>query len=89
MPLVYFKCSKCGDQSRRLFKIVPDYKHWGNCTKCAGHLVRNGTGQSSQVMETLDNGVMRKSVTRYVRAAELMADRAAHADPSKKKTEYV
>lgn len=89
MPLVYFTCTKCGENTRRLFKTIPSYKNWGNCIKCAGKLERNGTGQNSQVMETLDNGVMRKSVTRYARAEELMKDRVTHSDPSKKKTEYV
>jgi hypothetical protein len=88
MPLVYFKCSKCGDESRRLFRQTPDYKHWGNCMKCAGKLERNSTGQSSQVMETLDNGVMKKAISRYSRAEELIKDRAKN-DPSIKKTEYI
>jgi len=88
MALIYFQCTKCKNESRRIFKIVPTYKNWGLCHKCGGKLERKATGQSSQVMETLDNGAMRKSVTRLSSAERLFSERQA-ADPSKKTTEYV
>lgn len=88
MPLIYLTCSKCHDSTRRIFRQIPNYKNWGNCLKCAGKLVRQATGSSSQVMETLDNGVMRKSVTRLSEAERLFKEREK-ADPSKKTTEYV
>jgi hypothetical protein len=88
MPLVYLKCSKCEDRTRRIFKKIPDYSNLGNCNKCASPLEREATGATSQIVEFLDNGVMRKSVTRLARAEELIKDREK-ADPQTKKTQFV
>jgi len=86
MPLANYYCQKCDEHSRRIFKgKIPDKVE---CKKCNSVLERQAKGPSSQVVETLDNGVMRKSVTRLDRAEELMHERNL-ADPSQKVTEYV
>jgi hypothetical protein len=87
MALIYFVCNTCKKETRRLFRKVPNYKNWGLCP-CGGNLSRQATGSNSQVMETLDTGFMRKSVTRLSEAERLFKEREK-ADPSKKTTEYV
>lgn len=87
MPLIHLICNNCKDTSRRIVRKT-NLVNWGNCTKCAGLLERAATGSSSQVVETLDNFCMRKSVTRLSEAERLVQERQK-ADPSKKTTEYV
>jgi hypothetical protein len=87
MPLIHLICNKCKDTTRRIVRKT-NLSNWGNCVKCAGLLERAPTGSSSQVVETVDNGVLRKAITRPAEIERLVQERAK-SDPSKKTTEYV
>ena len=87
MAFLNFICKKCNKERQRYFQKVPKFKTWGFCD-CGGELIRQPLGPTSQVMESLDNGVMRKAVERYSEAERLYRERQK-ADPSKKTTEYV
>lgn len=72
MPLYYFRCSHCGTASRRILK--PEEAGSQTCT-CGAFVTRTPQPPSTQVMETLDNGVMTKRLERLADAERLFAER--------------
>lgn len=74
MPLYYFLCSDCGDQTRKL--LEPSEAKVSPPCKCGGDLKRDPHPPSNQVKETLDNGIMARKVERYSDAEELYRNRA-------------
>lgn len=87
MPLIYLSCKKCKKVHPRIFMKIPNYKSWGFCS-CGGEFLRQATGPTSQVKESLDNGVMQKSIERYSEAERLAKERAK-ANPESQKETFV
>ncbi len=81
MPLYYFHCRDCAGNSRRI--LTPGEVKGAACRECGGKLKRNPKPPSTQVMERLDNGVMKRALERFADAEELHRDRAAN-DPRHK-----
>lgn len=73
MPLYRYRCDSCGATRRR---ICPVARAGEAPTCCEAPMARQATGASSQAVETLDNGVMSRSITRLVDAERLFHDRA-------------
>ena len=77
MPLFYYKCATCATVTRKILdKSLPEV----DCA-CGGKMTRDAKGGSSQVMETLDNGIMAKSVTRLADAERLHIERGIDKPP--------
>ena len=67
--MYYYRCEKCGVELRRI--CSPQESKIEKTCDCGGKFVRAPSGVSSTAMETLDNGIMARSVTRYSDAEEL------------------
>jgi len=79
MPIFNFFCEKCQKQVRRVLApeaMLGPVLH----QECGSELKRVQSPPSSQVKETMDNGIMAKKLERYANAEELYKDRAAKAD---------
>jgi len=87
MPLIHLTCKKCKKNRPRIFHKMPNYKTWGFCD-CGGELVRSATGPTSQVIESLDNGVQQRAVERYADAERMSRDHAG-ANPETKVDKFV
>lgn len=71
MPLFNYKCTSCDLTCRKVLdKAIKEL----DCA-CGGKMMRAPKGGSSQVMETLDNGVMTKRVVRLADAERLYKNR--------------
>lgn len=79
MPAFCLKCKECGVFRRKLAKT------WAlvnlKCPDCDGEMERAPEGPATQVMESLDNGVMVRRVERFRDAERMYKERAASADP--------
>jgi putative FmdB family regulatory protein len=73
MPLYYFDCGACGKKLRR---ILNPAEASALLCPCGAELSRDPRPPSSQVMETLDNGIMPKRLERLADAERLFAERA-------------
>jgi putative FmdB family regulatory protein len=74
MPVFYYKCSQC-EENTTLFHKKDDKSV---CKKCGSNkLERNATGASSQVLETLDNGLMARKVERAPDIEKIMKERSS------------
>ncbi len=82
MPIFYYSCADCALNVRRILKSKEADVQ--NCLMCGKQLHREAKGPSTQMMETLDNGMMPKSVTRLV-DIERLADEHRKSDPRLKK----
>ena len=69
MPLFYFSC-KCGTTTR---KLLPISQAEIQC-QCGQVAARVASGGSSKVVETLDNGLMPKSLERLADAERLFSE---------------
>ena len=68
MPIYHYACPKC-HVLRKTFKKGP------KCDKCAIDMVRESSGPSLDIKETLDNGIMARRVERLKDIEEIMAQR--------------
>lgn len=75
MPIFNLICRKCKATSRSMRDSIEKVNR--SCA-CGGKLKRNPSPPSTQVKETLDNGLMPKSVERLVNAEQLNRERAAN-----------
>lgn len=81
MPLYYYRCCKCG-QSQRKIQAPEEAVKLQECSRdipgkgpCGYVLQREPRPPSTQVMETLDNGVMTKRLERLADAERLFKER--------------
>lgn len=74
MPIYNFACSDCFKKERKL--LQPTETKGQTCKECSGELVREAKAPSTQVMETIDNGLMPRKVERLKDTVELFRDRA-------------
>jgi hypothetical protein len=79
MPLYYFMCTTCQLRGRKILKAGEQKLVWP-CPTCNNPLVRDPKPPSSQMKESLDNGVMTRRVERLQNAEELYRERAKN-DP--------
>jgi DNA-directed RNA polymerase subunit RPC12/RpoP len=82
MPLYYFKCVACDATLK--YMMDPDQVKDARCKQCEGKIKRQPRAPSTQVMERLDNGVMKRALERLSNAEELHKERAK-SDPRIKK----
>ncbi len=75
MPLYYFKCNACNSQAK-VFCKLEKLKEEHVCKTCGSVLVRNPQAPTTNIMETLDNGVMARAVERIADAEEIYKERA-------------
>ena len=83
MPLYNFKCSSCDFKVRKIMYAVevPLYAS-SPCPSCAGEIVRDVQAPTTQVQETLDNGIMPRKLERLVDVERLAKERSKF-DPDK------
>jgi hypothetical protein len=74
MPLYYFRCDTCARTFRRIM-TPEEAKQPRACVCPTGQLVRDPHPPTSQVTETLDNGIMVKRLERLADAERLFAER--------------
>ena len=75
MPLYYFKCVGCKTPKSVICKSK-DLKKPRFCLECGQSLVRAPKGFSSNITETLDNGIMVRKIERIAGAEEIFKERA-------------
>lgn len=83
MPMYYFTCDSCAE-SQGLRLKPGEQKAPRACPKCGTALRRDPRPPSTQVMESIDNGIMPRRVERLADAQRLFKDRAAN-DPQLKR----
>jgi len=78
VPLYYFQCPGCGRKERRLLSTEEvEVQRYCICGKV---LVRTPKGSQAQVVETLDNGVMIRKLTRPADAERIHRERSLKFD---------
>ncbi len=75
MPLYYFKCIHCNSRVN-VFCKTEKLKEERHCVKCNTVLKRAPNAPSTNVKETLDNGIMARRVERIADAEEVNRERA-------------
>ncbi len=88
MPRYFFVCMSCGANSKRIFrttfeKLSPEDQASAVKCKCGAILLRAGPPPTTQVKETLDNGIMPHRIERLKDVEQLAKDRAK-SDPRNK-----
>jgi len=76
VALYHFRCTGCGDRSRRILKPSEAKGRTCESGSCGAPLEREPKPASHQVMERLDNGIMPRAVERYAEAHRLFDERA-------------
>lgn len=80
MPAYLFECPVCHSPQRKI--LSPEEAKDGNipCQKagCAGKLRRKIKGPSTQITETLDNGLMPRRLERLADAERIFEERAGY-----------
>lgn len=79
MPLYYFLCTGCGNQSRRILSATAASSTL-ECKECHAPLQRTPKPPTTRVVETLDNHVMGRKLEREADAERLYRDRSK-SDP--------
>jgi ribosomal protein L37AE/L43A len=76
MPVYHFKCPNCGFADRKI--LTPEAVRVINfhCKKCATKMERNAQPPTTQITETLDNGVMVRKLERLADAEQIFHERA-------------
>jgi len=82
MPMYYFTCDSCATTQGLRLK-AGEQKTPHACRDCGSMMRRDPRPPSSQVMESIDNGLMPRRVERLADAERLYKDRAAN-DPNLK-----
>ena len=94
MALFYFKCDKCGAQSRRVFSPEKAEEFAGSACifskdrPCGGKMKRDPRPPTTSVKERIDNGSMVRRVETYTDATEIYSKRSKE-DPRLKPDRYV
>jgi hypothetical protein len=70
MPIYNYKC-KCGKELQRILKNNEVADKLKIECECGSTMSRNPSSVSMSSMETLDNGIMPRSVTRYTDAEDV------------------
>lgn len=78
MPVFNFFCEKCQKPARKI--LSPEEARALVIHDCGYVLKRVQNPPSSQVTETLDNGIMPKKLERYANAEELYKERSEKSD---------
>lgn len=84
MALYYFHCPKCDKSEGRFLKDRTRVLQQ-DCLTCGERLTRTPQAPSSQVRESLDNGVMPRRVER-LKDAEILHKERSRNDPRLKPT---
>lgn len=76
MPAYYFECPECRASDRRILsaKAAKDYAQ--PCEECGRIMKRVPKPPSTQITETLDNGLMPRRLERPADAEQIYHDRA-------------
>jgi hypothetical protein len=82
MPLYYYRCCKCHRPCRKI--QTPEEAAKLQSCECGYTLRREPKPPSTQVKETLDNGVMTKRLERLADAERLFAERAEVTDKKRR-----
>jgi hypothetical protein len=81
VPLFNFICTGCREASRRI--LSPAEAKGLKCKQCGAALERDPQPPSTQVVESLDKGLMARRVER-LRDAEILHKERAKSDPRTK-----
>lgn len=76
MPVFNLVCKACGQTDRRLCQPALVFNMMLKCRRCGAPLFRDPNPPTTQVKETLDNGLMTRRVERYAEAERLARDNA-------------
>jgi len=75
MGLFYFECEFCKTIIKRIKHGRFEKKDYPQCKECGLRTKRMEKPPTSQVLETLDNGLMPKRLERFANAEELYKNR--------------
>lgn len=76
MPLYHFECPVCMEKTRKILSLKVYRQRKVACKNCNCELSRVVEPPTSQVMETLDNGLMPKKLERLADSERLHHERA-------------
>jgi putative FmdB family regulatory protein len=83
MPRYLFACAACKHKLGKRLE-AGQQTNPQSCPRCGAVMERAPSPPSTQVLETLDNGIMARRVERLANAEELLRERAK-SDPSKRR----
>lgn len=75
MPRYFYECGGCGKSAQRICSPEQS-KEARTCPSCSMPLKRVPQPASTTILETLDNGIMSRKVTRLADAERIFKERA-------------